>query len=518
MANRITEPAEKKAALLMLCGFKTKSQCGNTDALDVAGIINKVAEAFESRQNPQLIRHKLSNAKQEPSEPIGDFVDRLRALAVPGKVADTEAAVMDALAGKCRSLELKKFILSKPDATTLTDIIRYGAMIEQFETPPPSLDVLAVQPHSAQAKPCGNCGRFHPPRSCPAFGKTCYKCRRENHLSKMCRQLPQTDSYPGAHHPPQYGQFTPQPRHSQPNRYDPRSAPNPSQAPPYPQRGRTPYPRQPTGQYLPPVYSTQPAPPDFYHQPFSNSLNHSGPSTFHVSSDQKETFVDDYEYYNDQQGYLYCVNSVHPAIQAKFVLVQIEDLAIYALPDTGSDHTIVQLTDFNAMNPKPALQPSTLTLFGFNNNVPISLIGQFWAKLSARGRVIHELVHVTDHPNVNFFSDVPGLIKGIQIKLHVDTSIPAVHEKHRRVPLHLRPEVEAELYRMNDITHIERDPTNEPTTWVSNITCVRKPDGTLRVCTANRQPNRAILRERHPMANGSTLTKLLLPLSHTLMF
>ena len=34
---------------------------------------------------------------------------------------------------------------------------------------------------------CKNCGGSHPPRACPAFGKTCNKCGKPNHYAKMCR-------------------------------------------------------------------------------------------------------------------------------------------------------------------------------------------------------------------------------------------------------------------------------------------------------------------------------------------
>ena len=35
--------------------------------------------------------------------------------------------------------------------------------------------------------PCGNCGIRHGPASCPAAGRCCHKCRKMNHLSRMCR-------------------------------------------------------------------------------------------------------------------------------------------------------------------------------------------------------------------------------------------------------------------------------------------------------------------------------------------
>ena len=34
---------------------------------------------------------------------------------------------------------------------------------------------------------CSRCGRTHKPRECPAFKKTCTKCRGKNHFSNMCK-------------------------------------------------------------------------------------------------------------------------------------------------------------------------------------------------------------------------------------------------------------------------------------------------------------------------------------------
>ena len=35
--------------------------------------------------------------------------------------------------------------------------------------------------------PCRYCGFIHPPRRCPAYGKMCGECGRENHFSAVCK-------------------------------------------------------------------------------------------------------------------------------------------------------------------------------------------------------------------------------------------------------------------------------------------------------------------------------------------
>ncbi|XP_070388049.1 uncharacterized protein [Dermacentor albipictus] len=34
---------------------------------------------------------------------------------------------------------------------------------------------------------CKHCGRAHAPRQCPAYGKTCYACKKQNHFSSCCK-------------------------------------------------------------------------------------------------------------------------------------------------------------------------------------------------------------------------------------------------------------------------------------------------------------------------------------------
>ena len=37
---------------------------------------------------------------------------------------------------------------------------------------------------------CGNCGFTHIRRQCPAKGKTCHKCKGQNHFASVCRNKP----------------------------------------------------------------------------------------------------------------------------------------------------------------------------------------------------------------------------------------------------------------------------------------------------------------------------------------
>ena len=109
---------------------------------------------------------------------------------------------------------------------------------------------------------------------------------------------------------------------------------------------------------------------------------------------------------------------------------------------------------------------------------------------------------VKDSGNVkNLINEYSGLFEGIgklkdkEIKLHIDESVPPVAQPHRRIPFHMREKVEKELQRLEQLDIIEK--VDGPTEWVSPIVVAPKKNGEIRLCVDMRQANKAIKRERH---------------------
>ena len=104
-----------------------------------------------------------------------------------------------------------------------------------------------------------------------------------------------------------------------------------------------------------------------------------------------------------------------------------------------------------------------------------------------------------------------GKMKDKAAKLHVNSSARPLAQKFRRLPFHVREQVEAELKNLEELDIIER--AEGPTPWVSPIVVVPKKTG-IRICVDMRAANQAIQRERHPVPtvedlivdlNGSTV-------------
>ena len=90
-----------------------------------------------------------------------------------------------------------------------------------------------------------------------------------------------------------------------------------------------------------------------------------------------------------------------------------------------------------------------------------------------------------------------GKLKGYQLRLHQDDSVPPVAQPLRRIPFSRRQKVTAKLKQLEELDVIEK--VNGPTSWINPLVAVEKPNGDIRICLDMRQANHAILREKHPV-------------------
>ena len=79
----------------------------------------------------------------------------------------------------------------------------------------------------------------------------------------------------------------------------------------------------------------------------------------------------------------------------------------------------------------------------------------------------------------------------------VDPTIQPVAQSPRRVPFHVRRQLEAKLDELQRLDIIE--PVTGPTPWVSPLVVVPKPNGEVRICVDMRRMNTAVIRERYPI-------------------
>ena len=106
------------------------------------------------------------------------------------------------------------------------------------------------------------------------------------------------------------------------------------------------------------------------------------------------------------------------------------------------------------------------------------------------GTAVHAIVNKHDA----VFNGV-GKLKDYQLKVHLNPDITPVAQPQRRLPFHVRKDVEKKLQELQDLDIIED--VEGPTPWVSRLVAV--PKSNVRVCVDMRRANEAVIRERHPI-------------------
>ena len=94
------------------------------------------------------------------------------------------------------------------------------------------------------------------------------------------------------------------------------------------------------------------------------------------------------------------------------------------------------------------------------------------------------------------FSEKTGLLAG-SYHIRLDATQQPVQHAPRRVPVALREKVKQELEKLNEEDIIT--PVTEPTKWISSMVEVVKPNGKIRICLDPRDLNQAVQREHYPL-------------------
>jgi hypothetical protein len=313
-------------------------------------------------------------------------------------------------------------------------------------------------------KICGFCGGKYPHESgnngCPAKGQRCHKCGTLNHFARMCRR------------------------------------PNQSQNQDRSQRSNV----------------------NIVHKDDENDSDESD------NRDQQTLAVS-----SNDEHYTFAVKSSQSNCERPWFSVDIAGTSVRMMADSGASINILDKKDYCNIQNKPSLEESSVKIFPYMARTPLNVLGKFSCKVSANKMTATETFYVVDGVSGSLMcwntSQALGLIrvvnaaavpepiqlildeyqevctglgkyKGEPVKIHIDETVPAVAQPHRRIPFHIRTQVEENLKELEEADIIE--PVEGPTPWVSPIVVRPKPNGKgIRICVDMRKPNEAIGRERH---------------------
>lgn len=213
-ASSIDKDVKKRASLLHFGGLELQEIFYNIPGANVtpekdidvfATAISKLDEYFAPKQSRVYERHIFRLLKQESDEKFDKFLVRLRNQADKCRFTDKDEHIIDQIAEKGSSTELRKKILKMGDDITLNQIIIEANTLElvnqqlnQFDTATKDESVNKIETKSnirfKGSKPgelaCGRCGNSKHKSNdlaCPARGKECLKCGLIGHFRQFCR-------------------------------------------------------------------------------------------------------------------------------------------------------------------------------------------------------------------------------------------------------------------------------------------------------------------------------------------
>ena len=449
---------------------------------------NALTRYFTPKTNAAFEIYNFRQAKQEATETIDAFVTRLRKLAKTCNFSNTDGEVTNQIIFACHSQSLRRRALR--DDLSLDKLVAAARALELSETQAATVEgrdrhVNAVRPHtpadrgrqrshghsrSQSRRPapsrqltgdnvkrntCDNCGYELPHKSkeCPARGKSCTSCNKVGHFASVCRSSQQRSS----HHTPRDSRHTS------------------------------------TSTSRANVVTTDREPTD-HHYVFSNTSDDSTIPT-------RQVFIE------GEQGEV--------------------------IIDTGASVNVLESSTYFALLNRPSLRPTHTRVFPYGERSPLPVLGMAKFELAYNSerlqatfhvvegkggnllgyraaeklRILSLAAHVTttkagDGENffVNAYHDLftgNGKFTDTCVKLHIDETVTPKRQPHRRIPYHIRKDVEIELKRLEDDDIIEK--TDGPTPWISPIVVVPKKSGAVRICVDMREANKAVMREKHLM-------------------
>ena len=171
---------------------------------------NEVYEAlgkvFRPKSNQTMLHFKFRNMKQGASQNCDSYMSGLR-LALPEckYKDDADELLKDQFIFGIHNKEIQDHLLGEIKETDNSVRALYEARKVESKLAQrkmlgianPSLvnvDELKKSTSFSRSKDthkseCKFCGCSHARRSCPAYGRECYKCGEKNHFSNMCRSL-----------------------------------------------------------------------------------------------------------------------------------------------------------------------------------------------------------------------------------------------------------------------------------------------------------------------------------------
>lgn len=419
--------------------------------------IKKLDDYFSPKQSFLFERHIFRLMKQESDEKFEKFLIRLRRQSSKCNFAKENENLIDQIIEKCNSNKLRKNILILGDTATIEKIITEANSLETVErqlnefhdkqSTSTSLNKIDTKTtkrfyNKKEVDQCCRCGSNNHKSncsSCPAINAICKKCGYKGHFLKHCK-----------------------------TRAKKRINTNLS----------------------------------------SVNYNNKAKLTKAETPKNKEPTSVDYIFHIDDDATMDC---------------QVGGISIKMLIDSGSRSNIINDETWEHMKKSKVIvsnqqKSSDKTFLAYGAKHPLKVLGSFNAKIKVGPKSLTTKFYVIENGSRNLLGketaislnvlkiglDINSIeenqfpkIKDVQLEIAIDKTVPPVCQPYRRVPIPLESKINNKLDQLVKMDIIE--PVNKPSSWVSPIVPVLKPDNDVRICLDMRAANKAIIRENHPL-------------------
>lgn len=494
----ITHPADQRLATMLTCfGRDAMKVYGNlkfdnaADKSDITKVIEKLDCLLVGEYHEVYESYVFNKRDQLKGEPVDSFVTDILDMSKHCNYGElTDRMVRDRIVVGTNCSRTRDKLMNKKNLT-LSDAISVAktfeataAKLKEMEN---SEEVNAVGNDDWRKAPreCNFCGKNHPmeKRKCPAWGRQCTKCKRQNHFAVKCQSQATAT---------QARSFMPELRPSRRNN-----------------------PKKKRVDAVDTMSYREETSDDEYQQVFTiENVNTVYPNKLYAM--MKLSGERDVKFQMDCGATVNIIPlSIYrslvraPSLQPSDVILRTYDNSLIKVDGKIVCKTINQKNGRKYMveyqivgvDHKPILGAKAILAMGL-----MSINTENVMSVSSKAQVnLKEM-----YPDV--FDGKLGKFAGA-VKLEVDPEVSPVCLPPRRLPIAIKDDVKKHIDDL--VKKGVLIPVNTPTDWTSCIVVVKKENGSIRLCIDPKPLNKALKRNQHPLP---TLDDILPDLSEAKFF